>query len=481
MASRTWTACPTRCSSIDVVTKRSPCTKQASSVSRSWRSSTPTAARGHRLHDPGQRRRHRAIQLYAEGTPTPCWTARPDPRGADGRRRIRRARRKRQAARSRLRPQEGRRRRSALASRKPSGATGTAAAPGSGDRARPARRRRRKSADAANRRQSNYGREREPGHGNQTALVKELRERTGAGMMECKKALIETNGDIDAAGEWLRKSGSPRPTRRPRVAAEGRVAIRSDEKAGPACWSRSTRETDFVAKDDNFLAFVDARRRRLEPRPATSKRCWRSSVDGRTVEDPRPSSSRRSARTSPSAASPSSRAAGRVGTYRARHAHRRRSSSSRAATSRSRAISRCTSLRSRRATSRAPTCRRTSSTKSARSSGEDRGGEEAARDPGEDRRRQDRKFVNEVTLTGQLFVKDDKKRVRDGSRRQGEGRASSASRSAKASRKRALTSQPRSWRRLRRADNLDSVPALPGPTLAGFYGATLAGLSGGFC
>ena len=65
------------------------------------------------------------------------------------------------------------------------------------------------------------------------ALVKELRERTGAGMMECKKALVETNGDIDAAAEWLRKAGAAKADKKAsRVAAEGRIAIRSDEKAG---------------------------------------------------------------------------------------------------------------------------------------------------------------------------------------------------------------------------------------------------------
>ena len=56
------------------------------------------------------------------------------------------------------------------------------------------------------------------------ALVKELRERTGAGMMECKKALVETNGDIDLAADWLRKAGAAKADRKAsRVAAEGGV------------------------------------------------------------------------------------------------------------------------------------------------------------------------------------------------------------------------------------------------------------------
>ena len=61
------------------------------------------------------------------------------------------------------------------------------------------------------------------------ALVKELRERTGAGMMECKKALVEANGDIDLAAELLRKAGAAKADKKSaRVAAEGRVVIRSD-------------------------------------------------------------------------------------------------------------------------------------------------------------------------------------------------------------------------------------------------------------
>ena len=90
------------------------------------------------------------------------------------------------------------------------------------------------------------------------ALVKELRERTGAGMMECKKALVETNGDIDLAAEWLRKAGAAKADKKAsRVAAEGRVVVCSDEKAGRHVVLEVNSETDFVAKDDNFRAFVD--------------------------------------------------------------------------------------------------------------------------------------------------------------------------------------------------------------------------------
>ena len=89
------------------------------------------------------------------------------------------------------------------------------------------------------------------------SLVKELRERTGAGMMECKKALSETNGDIDAAAESLRKSGAAKADKKAdRVAAEGRIAIANN--GGKAVLVEVNSETDFVANDVNFKAFVDS-------------------------------------------------------------------------------------------------------------------------------------------------------------------------------------------------------------------------------
>jgi elongation factor Ts len=88
------------------------------------------------------------------------------------------------------------------------------------------------------------------------SLVKELRERSGAGMMECKKALSEHGGDIDVAMEALRKSGLAKADKKAgRVAAEGRVVLAQD--AGHAVLVEINSETDFVAKDDNFLAFAD--------------------------------------------------------------------------------------------------------------------------------------------------------------------------------------------------------------------------------
>jgi elongation factor Ts len=88
------------------------------------------------------------------------------------------------------------------------------------------------------------------------SLVKELRERTGAGMMECKKALTENNGDIEAAADWLRKTGLAKADKKAsRVAAEGRIVAAQNDAAAVLVEVNS--ETDFVAKDANFLAFVE--------------------------------------------------------------------------------------------------------------------------------------------------------------------------------------------------------------------------------
>lgn len=91
------------------------------------------------------------------------------------------------------------------------------------------------------------------------ALVKELRERTGAGMMECKKALVETNGDIDAAIEAMRKSGQAKAAKKAgRVAADGVVELRIADANGGAVMVEVNSETDFVAKDENFANFAAA-------------------------------------------------------------------------------------------------------------------------------------------------------------------------------------------------------------------------------
>lgn len=86
------------------------------------------------------------------------------------------------------------------------------------------------------------------------ALVKELRERTAAGMMDCKKALVETNGDMEAAIEFMRKNGQAKAAKKAgRIAAEGTIIIKS---AGTvAAMVEMNCETDFVARDESFLNF----------------------------------------------------------------------------------------------------------------------------------------------------------------------------------------------------------------------------------
>jgi elongation factor Ts len=89
------------------------------------------------------------------------------------------------------------------------------------------------------------------------SLVKELRERSGAGMMECKKALTENAGNIDAAMEYLRKTGLAKADKKAgRVAAEGRITLA--QKGGHAVLVEVNSETDFVGKDDNFVGFANA-------------------------------------------------------------------------------------------------------------------------------------------------------------------------------------------------------------------------------
>ena len=86
------------------------------------------------------------------------------------------------------------------------------------------------------------------------ALVKELRERTGAGMLDCKKALVETDGDIELAIENMRKSGQAKAAKKAgRIAAEG--VILTKVEAGRATMLELNCETDFVARDEGFLKF----------------------------------------------------------------------------------------------------------------------------------------------------------------------------------------------------------------------------------
>jgi elongation factor Ts len=87
------------------------------------------------------------------------------------------------------------------------------------------------------------------------AMVKELREKTGAGMMDCKAALNETSGDVEAAVDWLRKKGLAKAAKKAgRVAAEGLIAVESSGRTAAVVEVNS--ETDFVARNDRFQAFA---------------------------------------------------------------------------------------------------------------------------------------------------------------------------------------------------------------------------------
>jgi len=91
------------------------------------------------------------------------------------------------------------------------------------------------------------------------ALVKQLRDRTGSGMMECKKALVEADGDIDVAIENMRKSGLAKADKKAgRVAAEGQVAIAVSDDGKTAALVEVNSETDFVSKGDDFTNFAQS-------------------------------------------------------------------------------------------------------------------------------------------------------------------------------------------------------------------------------
>jgi elongation factor Ts len=117
------------------------------------------------------------------------------------------------------------------------------------------------------------------------SMVKELRERTGAGMMECKKALVDTGGDMDSAVDLLRKSGQAKADKKSgRVAADGRVVIKAN--GSTAAMIEINSETDFVAKDENFAAYADAVATAVLDGDAADIDALAASTlpDGRTVE-----------------------------------------------------------------------------------------------------------------------------------------------------------------------------------------------------
>jgi len=121
------------------------------------------------------------------------------------------------------------------------------------------------------------------------SMVKELRERTGAGMMECKKALVETGGDIEAAVEHMRKQGLAKADKKAgRIAAEGLVVVSGTPDGKRAAIVEVNCETDFVSGGDDFQAFAkQVGELVLETRPADLDALLATPVEGATVEETR--------------------------------------------------------------------------------------------------------------------------------------------------------------------------------------------------
>jgi elongation factor Ts len=121
------------------------------------------------------------------------------------------------------------------------------------------------------------------------ATVKELRERTGAGMMDCKKALQEADGDIEKAIEDMRKSGMAKAAKKAgRVAAEGLVVIKRNTETSQVVIAEINSETDFVAKDDSFKGFCDQIATCiLANQPSDIESLMESNIGGQTVEETR--------------------------------------------------------------------------------------------------------------------------------------------------------------------------------------------------
>ncbi|HET9106300.1 MAG TPA: translation elongation factor Ts [Steroidobacteraceae bacterium] len=120
--------------------------------------------------------------------------------------------------------------------------------------------------------------------------VKQLRERTGAGMMECKKALVETSGDLDAAAELMRKQGLAKADKKAaRIAAEGVIAIERSADGLAAAMVEVNCETDFVAREQDFRAFSRAvAQRAVADRPQTLDALLQSKLDSaETIEERR--------------------------------------------------------------------------------------------------------------------------------------------------------------------------------------------------
>ena len=136
-------------------------------------------------------------------------------------------------------------------------------------------------------------------------MVKELRERTGAAMMDCKRALEECKGDMDAAAELMRKSGQAKADKKSaRVAAQGVIAIATSDKQ--AAMVEVNSETDFVAKGDDFMAYAQAvagAALKSNPKDMEALKSAKLAADAltTTLEDTRPATRQLTETTLPSA------------------------------------------------------------------------------------------------------------------------------------------------------------------------------------
>lgn len=115
-------------------------------------------------------------------------------------------------------------------------------------------------------------------------MVKELREQTGAGMMDCKKALVENDGNMEASIDWLREKGIAKAAKKAdRVAAEGLCSI--EVEGNEAVIFELNSETDFVAKNENFLNLLDRIGKALiEVKPASVDAALTSTFEGQTID-----------------------------------------------------------------------------------------------------------------------------------------------------------------------------------------------------
>lgn len=116
-------------------------------------------------------------------------------------------------------------------------------------------------------------------------LVKELRDRTGSGMMDCKKALAENDGDIDKAARWLQEQGIAKSAKKSgRIAAEGLASVKTEDNVGVLIELNA--ETDFVAKNEKFLELLETVSNTIvEKNPASLEEALALEVNGTTIND----------------------------------------------------------------------------------------------------------------------------------------------------------------------------------------------------